>query len=384
MRHSTERGLVVALVLLTATYAVAEEIILTTYYPSPRGVYEDLRAMGTLGVGTMTPESRLQVEAPDSGLGSVAHIVPTFEQLSVLTTDAQGADRGAVLGLGGRSDAAGTVTRVFGAIAGKKENATAGDDNGYLSFHTGVGGFGVMLERMRISSTGNVGIGTTNPVARLTVAGAAPGPNPVVTISTPGTVGFEQAVLQLATRDANANGALNIGDQGWHIVGRGNAWVTLEERNDLIFYRWDGADFIGPVLDLDASGNVGIGTTAPAAKLDIQGTIIARNGYTQPGTNGETLKMIRGVVSTFSTIFEGSGFTVDRVAGAPVGKYNITFTTPFSSPPVVVTNTYEGGGPIGVCGVTPVLSDRVEVWCHANPGGGLQDNQFGFIALGPP
>ena len=32
------------LLLGTAIYALAEEITLTTYYPSPRGVYQELRA----------------------------------------------------------------------------------------------------------------------------------------------------------------------------------------------------------------------------------------------------------------------------------------------------------------------------------------------------
>ena len=35
---------------LTAT-ALAEEITLTTYYPSPRGVYKELRVMGNADVG---------------------------------------------------------------------------------------------------------------------------------------------------------------------------------------------------------------------------------------------------------------------------------------------------------------------------------------------
>ncbi|MBI3324224.1 MAG: hypothetical protein HYZ92_02995 [Candidatus Omnitrophica bacterium] len=39
------QGWMVAVLLLgTAAYALAEEITLTTYYPSPRGVYDQLRA----------------------------------------------------------------------------------------------------------------------------------------------------------------------------------------------------------------------------------------------------------------------------------------------------------------------------------------------------
>jgi len=38
MRRSTERGLTLALLLVTAAYAIAEEVTLVTYYPSPRGI----------------------------------------------------------------------------------------------------------------------------------------------------------------------------------------------------------------------------------------------------------------------------------------------------------------------------------------------------------
>ena len=48
MRYSSTRWLILILLLITATYAIAEDVTLTTYYPSPRGVYAQLR----IGVGT--------------------------------------------------------------------------------------------------------------------------------------------------------------------------------------------------------------------------------------------------------------------------------------------------------------------------------------------
>src|SRR3989338_5541861 len=44
MRGSIERWLTVALLLATAT-ASADDVTVTTYYPSPRGVYHELRTM---------------------------------------------------------------------------------------------------------------------------------------------------------------------------------------------------------------------------------------------------------------------------------------------------------------------------------------------------
>ena len=54
----------------SAARVSAEEITLTTYYPSPRGVYQELRTTGTtvlatqdgnVGVGTETPGEKLEV-----------------------------------------------------------------------------------------------------------------------------------------------------------------------------------------------------------------------------------------------------------------------------------------------------------------------------------
>ena len=48
------RSWMVALLLLGAmAYALAEEITLTTYYPSPRGVYNELRTAGNVQIGLL-------------------------------------------------------------------------------------------------------------------------------------------------------------------------------------------------------------------------------------------------------------------------------------------------------------------------------------------
>ena len=55
MPHSLKGWLVVTLLLGTTAYCLAEEIVLTTYYPSPRGVYHELRTLGNVQVGTLEP-----------------------------------------------------------------------------------------------------------------------------------------------------------------------------------------------------------------------------------------------------------------------------------------------------------------------------------------
>ena len=59
--------LVVVLLLGTAVYALAEDITLTTYYPSPRGVYQELKTAGDMVVGNIAtaPGARLHVIQDD-------------------------------------------------------------------------------------------------------------------------------------------------------------------------------------------------------------------------------------------------------------------------------------------------------------------------------
>ena len=66
--------LLVLLLLGTTAYVVAEDLTLTTYYPSPRGVYNELRTAGDVAIGEINPPNpvpaRLYV-AGESGKNAV-------------------------------------------------------------------------------------------------------------------------------------------------------------------------------------------------------------------------------------------------------------------------------------------------------------------------
>ena len=81
--RSSKPSWLIALVLVggTAMYAIAEDITLTTYYPSPRGVYDQLRSMGQtllaqsgggvgIGTGPTTPDASavLDIRSTTQGL----------------------------------------------------------------------------------------------------------------------------------------------------------------------------------------------------------------------------------------------------------------------------------------------------------------------------
>jgi hypothetical protein len=116
-------------------------------------------------------------------------------------------------------------------------------------------------ERMRITSAGNVGIGTTSPFSKLTVS--RPGINE-------GTISFDDqannAHLTLAGTDSLVRlqlGTYNNGNYG--------GWIQASYDNGGVNYGTE------PLILNPQGGNVGIGTTSPGQKLEVNGNI--KGGY---------------------------------------------------------------------------------------------------------
>lgn len=136
-----------------------------------------------VGIGNQNPRSTLQVHGPGGleqapgGSFATASVFSSnfmlhqgFGQLGLYTSNPQGPDIGGQLVLGGQDGT--TERRSFAAIAGRKENNISNNRDGYLQFsvRSNVGPPARDLqERMRITSAGSVGIGTTNPIRKLDV-----------------------------------------------------------------------------------------------------------------------------------------------------------------------------------------------------------------------
>jgi hypothetical protein len=123
-----------------------------------------IKNSGNVGIGTTAPDLKFKVydtsKTTASGTGN----------LYVSTSDSAGADLGGSIVLGGSYT--GTSDTTFAHIAGRKESAISTETAGYLTLSTRPNG-GSMTERFRINSTGNVGIGTTGPGAKLEVSGGS-------------------------------------------------------------------------------------------------------------------------------------------------------------------------------------------------------------------
>jgi lysophospholipase L1-like esterase len=107
-----------------------------------------------LGWGTRFPQRPIHLEGAQIATGVAQQYAGN---LIINTTGAAAEDSGGMIGLGGVYS--GVTPWTFAAIRGAKENATS-DTAGYMALYTTAVG-GAVIERMRVSSGGHVGINRT-------------------------------------------------------------------------------------------------------------------------------------------------------------------------------------------------------------------------------
>ena len=130
--------------------------------------------------------------------------------------------------------------------------------NARIGFYTG-GNASSITERMRISSTGNVGIGTTSPSCELHVKGDSSSGNlPTVKVESTGSISYLK-FFNSSTGTGSSDGTY-IGMNG------GTSYFINKEAGNSYLGTGDAIN-----LTLENGGNVGIGTTSPNDKLEVSG-----------------------------------------------------------------------------------------------------------------
>ena len=115
---------------------------------------------GKVGIGTASPRVTFHVVGANQPLSGAYY---SYGNMLVSTSDAEAIDIGGAISLGG------VTGYTYARIHGKKGTTQAGSALGYLAFETDNNNN--LIEHMRITSSGYVGIGTTTPSNKLEVVG---------------------------------------------------------------------------------------------------------------------------------------------------------------------------------------------------------------------
>jgi hypothetical protein len=129
-----------------------------------------INSSGNVGIGSTVTTARANVWGANIPTG--AGIISAHGQLAVYSTSTYGANIGGTLSLGGDGGTYQNVT--YATVSGRKENASENNYDGYLAFAVSKDTLNTVAERLRIDSTGRVGIGRTPTISnsKLEVGGA--------------------------------------------------------------------------------------------------------------------------------------------------------------------------------------------------------------------
>jgi hypothetical protein len=251
------------------------------------------RDTGNVGIGTTSPDNKLHVKSSTAVVGN-----PT-----IIT---EGVAGGYGAGIEAGSQLTGGAYLSMGKAIWDGENSwntTGSTQSSYFSIHTR--NVGTLGERLRITSAGNVGIGTTSPGVKLDVVGATRSSGGF--LATGGSLGADgNAQIAISTAVTSAFRLESTGSACLiDMVRTGVHNVRLAAgsgSSDNLAISVGGSER----MRINASGNVGIGTTSPGGKLTVVGDTWL-NGI----TNGGTFNLALNAAS-------GNGLVVSNGADASV------------------------------------------------------------------
>ena len=231
-----------------------------------------IKDSGNVGIGTTSPAAKLDIDD-----GAVTDVRIRGNQ----TSDAR---------IGAYNFYNTAASDVVAAISADRDGA---NDAAALAFDTQIAGGG-MTERMRITSTGNVGIGTTSPSKKLDIAGD-------VKLTNSNSIYWRNAAnnADIPLLNLSSNNTFNIGTTSSSVPVQMALHTAGSER-----------------MRITSGGNVGIGTTNPGAKL-----------HTIETGASEALR-IDGASGGFALVVSGGSSYKTSLKNASVGNTYVSSAAP--------------------------------------------------------
>ena len=277
-----------------------------------------LDSLGHVGIGTAAPATPLHLSASN---GNLLYI-------QTLTS--------------------GTANIIFKTYTGSA-NPTAqigvtddGSYSGHITFSTKIpsADANALSERVRITSTGSLGIGTTTPGQKLDVNGtivssATTYPNytynsanrmafgePNVPANETGSVaqfgsGSSSRNMLFAFTKTNVNTSY-LGNDGTQMMLGSESTIPITFRTGLVYSSTNVMASGTELMRLTSAGQLGIGTTSPATALHVVGTNpLTLNGVQVGATTDSVLTIASGTVRklSFTTVTSGTSWSLTGNAG---------------------------------------------------------------------
>lgn len=302
---------------------------------------KNLIGNGTFTVNTADTSDAIVVTSTDSGATAAPDIVFFRNSSSPAASD----NIGNVVFRGKNSVAA---NKDYAAIFTTIASPTSSSESGVMTLNTMSGG--TLSERMRISSTGAIGIGTTSPVQTLTVQRpSANGTSIALNVNNPYGYGVGVGTAAVGIRfnrspnDAGTTGVMAD-------IYAGNETETTSTSGYLALATRTGASEVTTErVRINSAGNVGIGTTTPTARLHVSGQIAG--GYTAHsagtlamalGTN-VVVRVTPNATATYTTTVAPAGSRASIIIlTSGTTSYTITFGTGFVTTGTLATGTVTG------------------------------------------